>query len=83
MQTSAMAVPKILQGYISWSQIFGHYGNPSDVRFGANLYPVRTRGLRLNGELIQANHSPVGYGAYPLQVGMTGKVFHINLEMNF
>jgi hypothetical protein len=83
MQTSAMAVPKILQGYVSWSQIFGHYGNPSDVRFGASFYPVKTRGLRLNGELIKANHSPVGYGAYPLQVGMNGKVFHINLEMNF
>ena len=83
MQTSAMVVPKYLQGYISWSQIFGHYGNPSDVRFGANWYFVGERGLRLNGELIQANHSPVGYTAYPLLVGTNGKVFHINLEMNF
>jgi hypothetical protein len=83
MQTSAMVVPKYLQGYVSWSQIFGHYGNPSDVRFGANWYFVGERGLRLNGELIQANHSPVGYGAYPLLVGTNGKVFHVNLELNF
>ena len=83
MQTSAMVVPKYLQGYVSWSQIFGHYGNPSDVRFGGSWYFVGQRGLRLNGELIQSNHSPVGYGAYPLAVGMSGKVFHINLEMNF
>jgi len=83
MQLSAMAVPKILQGYFGWSQIFGQYGNPSDVRIGGNWYIAKTRGIRLNGELIQANHSTVGYGAYPLQVGMTGKVFHINLEMNF
>lgn len=83
MQTSAMLVPKYLQGYFSWSQIFGNYGNPSDVRVGASWYIVGQRGLRLNGELIQANHSPVGYGAYPLAVGMNGKVFHINLEMNF
>jgi hypothetical protein len=83
MQTSAMIVPKFVQAYVSWSQIFGDYGNPSDFRVGGNWYFVGVRGLRLNGELIQANHSPVGYGAYPLAVGMNGKVFHINLEMNF
>jgi hypothetical protein len=78
-----MIVPKLLQGYVGWSQIFGQYGNPSDFRVGGSWYIVKQRGLRLNGELIQANHSPVGYGAYPLAVGMNGKVFHINLEMNF
>jgi len=83
MQLSAMIVPKILQGYVGWSQIFGQHADPSDFRVGGNWYLVKQRGIRLNGELIQANHSPVGYGAYPLQVGMNGKVFHINLEMNF
>jgi hypothetical protein len=83
MQTSVMMVPKFLQGYVSWSQIFGNYGNPSDFRVGGNWYFVGVRGLRLNGEFIHVNHSPVGYGAYPLAVGMNGKVFHVNLEMNF
>lgn len=83
MQLSAMLVPKILQGYTGWSQIFGQYGNPSDFRVGGSWYIVKERGIRLNGELIQAHHSPVGYGAYPLAVGMNGRVFHINLEMNF
>ncbi len=36
MQTSAMAVPKVLQLYGSWSQIFGNYGDPSDWRVGQN-----------------------------------------------
>ena len=38
MQTSAMAVPKVLQLYLSGSQIFGNYGDPSEVRVGSNWY---------------------------------------------
>ncbi len=83
MQSSAMVIPKTLQPYVSWSQIFGNHGNPSEVRVGANWYFVNDRGLRVNGEWIHADHSPVGYTAYPLPVGATGNLFHINLEMNF
>jgi len=83
MQLSAMAIPKILQPYVSWSQIFGRYGDPSDFRVGGNWYFMGERGLRVNGEFIHANKSPVGYTAYPLPVGGNGNVFHINLEMNF
>jgi hypothetical protein len=83
MQTSAMAVPKILQAYVSWSQIFGRYGDASDFRVGGSWYFMKERGLRVNGELIHANKSPVGYTAYPLPVGGNGNVFHVNLEMNF
>ncbi|HEY7286544.1 MAG TPA: DUF3011 domain-containing protein, partial [Vicinamibacterales bacterium] len=83
MQASAMVVPKVLQPYFSWSQIFGNYGNPWEVRGGANWYFMKERGLRLNGEYIYVRHSPVGYTAYPMPVGANGPVFHINLEMNF
>jgi hypothetical protein len=83
MQLSAMAIPKILQPYFSWSQIFGRYGDASDVRVGGNWYFMGERGLRVNGEFIHANKSPVGYTAYPLPVGGNGNVFHFNLEMNF
>jgi Protein of unknown function (DUF3011) len=83
MQSSAMAVPKFLQGYFSWSQIFGEQGNPWEVRSGANWYFKGERGLRLNGEYIYVRRSPVGYTAYPMPVGANGPVFHINLEMNF
>jgi len=83
VQTSAMVIQKILQLYVSWSQIFGDYGNDGEYRFGENWYFMKERGLRLNGEFMHVNHSPVGYTAYPYPVGAHGIVFHINLEMNF
>ena len=83
MQTSAMIVPRMLQGYFSWSQIFGENGDPWEVRGGANWYFLKERGLRLNGEVINVRRSPVGYTAYPMPVGANGVIFHVNLEMNF
>ena len=83
LQSSGMAIKDVLQLYFSGSQIFGHYGNPSEVRVGENWYFTKQRGLRLNGEFIHVNHSPVGYTAYPMPVGANGNIFHINLEMNF
>jgi Protein of unknown function (DUF3011) len=83
LQSSAMLVPKTLQAYLSGAQIFGSYGDPWEVRGGANWYFLKERGLRLNGEWIHVRKSPVGYTAYPLPVGANGTVFHINLEMNF
>ena len=84
VQTSAMPVPKVLQAYFSWSQVFGgQYGNDWEVRAGQNWYPVKQRGIRLNGEWMYVNRSPVGYTAYPYPVGAKGTVFHVNLEMNF
>jgi hypothetical protein len=84
MQTSAMPIPKMLQGYFSWSQIFGGpYGNDHEVRGGANFFPMKQRGIRVNTELMYVNRSPVGYTAYPYPVGAKGPVFHVNFEMNF
>jgi len=83
LQISAMPVQKTLQAYVGVSQIFGDYGNPWEVRGGANWYPVKQRGIRVNGEMMYVNHSPVGYTAYPYPVGAKGPVFHLNFEMNF
>ena len=83
LQASAMVIQKKLQLYLSGSQIFGHYGDASDLRLGANWYFIKDRGLRLNGELLHLNKSPVGYTAVPYPVGGNGNVFHVNLEMNF
>ena len=83
LQTSAMAIKDVWQLYVSGSQIFGDFGNPSELRIGENWYFTKQRGLRLNGEFIHVNHSPVGYTAYPMPVGANGPIFHINLEMNF
>ena len=83
LQTSAMAVPKTLQLYFGMSRVMGQYGNQWEVRAGENCYFMKERGLRLNGEWMYVNRSPVGYTAYPYPVGARGTVFHINLEMNF
>ena len=53
------------------------------MRGGENWYLMKERGIRLNGELMYVNRSPVGYTAYPYPVGARGPVFHFNLEMNF
>jgi hypothetical protein len=83
VQGSAMLIPKILQVYVSGSQIFGGYGDSSEMRVGENWYFRKDRGLRLNAEWMKVRKSPVGYTAYPYPVGANGHVLHINLEMNF
>jgi hypothetical protein len=83
LQASAMAIPKTLQLYFGASQVFGNYGDHWEVRGGQNYYPMKERGIRLNGELMYVDRSPVGYTAYPYPVGAKGPVFHINLELNF
>jgi hypothetical protein len=83
VQSSAMAVPKTLQVYLSGAAIRGRYGNSSEVRAGANWYVLKERGLRLNAEWLHLNKCPVGYTAVPYPVGGDGDVFHTNFEMNF
>jgi Protein of unknown function (DUF3011) len=83
LQSSAMAVPKTIQVYVSGSAIRGIYGNSSEVRAGANWYVVRERGLRFNAEWLHLNNCPVGYTAVPYPVGGNGDVFHTNFELNF
>jgi hypothetical protein len=83
LQSSAMAVQKTLQVYLSGAQIFGHYGDSSEIRAGTNWYFAHSRGWRVNGEWIHLNNCPVGYTAVPYPVGGNGNVYHITLEMNF
>ena len=83
IQSSAMVVQKILQVYLNGSQIFGRFGDASELRAGGNWYFTGERGLRLNTEWIHLNNCPVGYTAVPYPVGGNGNLFHVNLEMNF
>jgi hypothetical protein len=78
-----MVVPKTLQAYVSGAQIFGRYGDASEIRSGANWYFTKDRGLRVNAEWIHLTNCPVGYTAVPYPVGGNGQVLHLNLEMNF
>ena len=84
LQTSAMAIPKVLQVYLSGSKIFGTHGDASELRAGLNWYPTKKmRGIRVNGEWLHLDHCPVGYTAVPYPVGGNGDVYHVNVEMNF
>lgn len=83
VQASAMLLPKLLQVYLSGSEIRGDFGDGSDLRAGFNYFPQRTRTLRLNGEWIRLDNSPVGYTAVPYPVGGNGNVFYANFEMSF
>src|SRR5262249_641301 len=47
LQSSAMVIPKTLQAYLSGSQIFGRYGDASELRAGGNWYFKKERGLRV------------------------------------
>ena len=83
VQVSAMLMPRLLQLYAGASEINGDYGDGSELRAGFNYFPRRSRGLRLNGEWIGLDNSPVGYTAVPYPVGGNGDVFHMNFELNF
>lgn len=83
LQSSAMAIQKVLQVYLSAAQIFGSLRDDWEIRTGVNWYFEKQRGLRVNGEFIQLHDSPVGYTAVPYPVGGNGPLFHINIEMNF
>jgi len=81
LQASSMIIDKKLQLYLSGSKIFGDYGNPWDGRFGANWYLFENQAVRVNGEVIYLNNSPVGAFSLPYTVGAKGPVFHLNLEL--
>jgi len=83
IQSSYMFRPKSLQGYVAGSMIFGEYGEPWDTAVGINWYPFGHRLVRLNGEVLYMNDSPIGYSSIPYQVGGNGVAVHTNLEMKF
>jgi hypothetical protein len=83
LQASGMVLRDILQAYVAGGEILGDFGDASELRFGMNWYPRKTRGIRVNAEWMKLNNSPVGYTAVPYPVGGDGNVFHANVEMNF
>jgi hypothetical protein len=80
---SVMAIPRTLQLYTTYSEIFGEYGNPWEVRVGMNLFPFKKQEIRFNAQYIYQYKCPVGGNAYPYQVGGTGSIINLDLEFNF
>jgi hypothetical protein len=80
---SAMILPHVLQFYSTYSEIFGEYGQPWELRAGINVFPFKRQEIRINTQYIYQQKCPVGGTAYPYQVGGTGHIFNIDLEFNF
>lgn len=83
LQASAMAIPKMLQGYVGGSEVIGKYGRPWDFRAGVNYFPYKNRVIRWNTEFLYLYRSPVGYTSVPFALGGTGPIVHTNLELAF
>lgn len=80
---SVMIVPRIFQIYSTYSEIFGEYGKPWELRAGINVFPFKRQEIRINAQYIYQQRCPVGGNAYPYQVGGTGHIFNCDLEFNF
>jgi len=82
IQASAMLTPTLML-YGAGSMIFGQHGDPWDLGIGLNYFPFENRVVRVNGEAIFVDESPVGNLSSPLLVGADGVVFVTNVEVYF
>ena len=78
-----MVVQRMVQPYVTWSQIFGEYGNPTELGIGLNIFPFRRREFRWNLQALRLDHSPVGGSSLPMVVGGNGWVFSSDLILTF
>ena len=83
LQMTKMLMPKILQFYTGYSQVYGNNGNPYDFRFGTNWFPYKNKVVRWNSEVLYVNRSPVGYTSVTYPVGGRGWVFNTTMELAF
>jgi hypothetical protein len=83
LQASGMVLPQLLQLYTTYSQIFGEYGDPTELRVGLNCFPWKNHVVRINVEYINQDTSPVGGMSLPYLVGSSGGIFHADFVINF
>jgi hypothetical protein len=83
VQGSAMVLPKKLQAYVGFSQIFGDYGDPWDTSIGLNWFPMGRREFRINAQGLYLKDSPVGYSSVPFTVGGNGWVVSLDAIVAF
>ena len=48
-----MLIPTTLQAYAGHSRIFGDYGNPWELRFGANWFPLKNWPVKKQGAIVE------------------------------
>ena len=66
VQMAQMIIPKRVELYAATSYIPSDYGHPKEFIAGGNYYPLDSRNLRLNVQLINVDQSPVSstFGFY-------------------
>lgn len=79
VNASTMLMPRVLQAYLSGSQIFGAFGNPWDAALGVTWFPFARKNVRWNVQALYTDRSPVGYTAIPYQVGGTGWIVTVDV----
>lgn len=83
IQASMMAIPKVLQPYVAYSEIQGEYGTPHDISVGANWFPFKRKEFRFSVQGLYLQDSPVGYSSVPFQVGGNGWAFTTDMVLAF
>jgi hypothetical protein len=83
IQGSAMLKPQKLQTYVAGSKILGQFGNPWDLSVGLSWFPYKKTNVRINGQVLYLNRSPVGYFSVPFALGGTGFVYSLDVELSF
>lgn len=83
LQASGMLIPKKLQAYVTYSKIFGEFGDPGDTALGFNWFPTPFRPLRVNAQALYLDNSPVGGSSLPSQVGGKGWVYNLDAIVAF
>lgn len=83
LSASAMPISRVLQPYVTYSKIFGEYGNPWELALGANIYPFKRKETRFNLQAVRLNHSPIGGSSLVAQVGGDGWVYSADWIINF
>ncbi len=83
LQASAMVVPKTLQAFVLGSKINGQFGDPWDMRIGANWFPWQNQIVRWHTEYAYFRRSPVGALSLPMVVGGNGPVFFSDFMISF
>jgi hypothetical protein len=81
IQASAMVVLKKLQAYATFSQIWGEFGNPTEVEFGLNWYPLGVKNVRISPNALWMQKSPIGYSGVPWAIGGRGWVFTLDAAL--
>lgn len=81
VQASTMLIDKKLQAHVTFSQIWGQFGNPTEAAFGVSWFPFAKKNFRITPNVLWLQKSPVGYDGVPYVVGGQGWVFYVDAAL--